>query len=56
MTGNPLEFQRPSWYRNIQVALEKNQRYGKTVENWAIRSQAPNVVMQDHGEGSETRW
>ena len=31
--------------------------YGKNDRDiWIIRSQAPNPVMQGHGEGSETRW
>lgn len=29
---------------------------GNNVRDWAIRSQAPKVVMQDYGEGSTTRW
>ena len=29
--------------------------YSKNVEDWAIRSQAPNLVMIENGEGSETR-
>ena len=38
--------------------LEKNQMYGNILKiiQWAIRSQAPKVVMQDYGKGSETRW
>ena len=29
--------------------------YGKNVEDWTIRSQAPKLVMIEHGEGSTTR-
>ena len=28
---------------------------GKNVWNWVIRSQAPKLVMIEHGEGSESR-
>ncbi len=42
--------------RKLHLALEKYQRYGKKVRNWAIRSQAPKPVMAGQGEGSETKW
>ena len=29
---------------------------GKNVKNWIISSQAPKLVMIEHGEGSESRW
>jgi hypothetical protein len=29
--------------------------YGKNVKDWEIRSQAPKLVMIEHGEGSTTR-
>jgi hypothetical protein len=29
--------------------------YGKKAKDWVIRSQAPNLVMIENGEGSTTR-
>jgi hypothetical protein len=38
--------------RGTRLIAETN---GKNVKDWAIRSQAPNLVMIENGEGSTTR-
>jgi len=39
--------------RGTQIIPGSNSNKTK---DWAIRIQAPKFVMQEYGEGSETRW
>ncbi len=40
----------------IAVPNSKKVRYKILKFKWIIRSQAPKIDKQDHGEGSTTRW
>ena len=40
-----LELQLPRYNGNIILAEERDPGYGKNVEDWVIRNQAPNLVI-----------
>ena len=58
--GKPLKQQLPNIHRKVNVAQSNRLRSGKKVGDegnclkWEIRSQAPKLATQEHGEGSTT--